>query len=303
MDIRQLQYFIEIVKSDFNLSLASKRLYISQPALSQFIRVFEETQNIYLFERYKGRLQRLTPTGEQFYINAQRTLSQYNEMMDLLKEDAIQLKGKIIIGIPPLILSLIFSDLMAQLIIEHPDIEFEIVEKGAYELSKMFILGELDYAILVNPTNISPSIIDEHPLQQDEITAFFNKDHPLAIKEKLDWTDLNNNILTIFKPNFIVHHMIMHKLVEKNVKPKRYIFSLSWDFLLLLVNSSNFITILPSPVHNFYKNSNIIEKSFHDPISWQVMLCRQKKGRHSHINQFVYHYIINYFANKNSRKI
>lgn len=298
MDIRQLQYFVEIVKSDFNLSLAAKRLYISQPALSQFIKSFEESENIYLFERYKGRLQGLTPTGEEFYANVKSILEQYDKMMVSLRDDSVRLKGKVIIGIPPLILGLVFSDVMAQLIIEHPDIEIEIVEKGAYELSKLFILGELDYAVLLNPTKINPAIVDEHTLQVDEVTAFFNRHHPLAKKKKLHWSDLNNEILAIFKPGFIIHHMLMKKFLEEDIKPKRYTMSSSWDFLLLLANSSNFITILPSPVHNFYKNKQIIEKPFHDPLSWNIVLCRPKKERYNQVNQFVLDYIIDYFAQK-----
>ncbi len=42
MDIKQLKYFVEIVKSGFNLSIASKTLHISQPALSQIIKILKK---------------------------------------------------------------------------------------------------------------------------------------------------------------------------------------------------------------------------------------------------------------------
>lgn len=42
MDITQLKYFVCIVESDYNLSAASKKLHISQPALTQYIRKFED---------------------------------------------------------------------------------------------------------------------------------------------------------------------------------------------------------------------------------------------------------------------
>ncbi len=45
MDIRQLKiYFIEIVNCNFNLSTASDKLCISQPALSMGINKFEKNE-------------------------------------------------------------------------------------------------------------------------------------------------------------------------------------------------------------------------------------------------------------------
>lgn len=295
MDIRQFRYFIEVVKNEFNLSLAAKKLYISQPALSQFIRTFEETENVELFERHKGRLQKLTPEGEIFYENAKKMLQQYNSMLSSIRDGALQLRGKVRIGIPPLILSVVFADVIAQLIIQNPDIEFEIIEKGAYELSKMFMVDELDFAILLDPSNINPDIIDEHLLRQDELSAFMNLNHPLAKKSCLQWQDLNEQLMAILDPSFIIHHKLQKKFDEYAVIPKKATMSASWDFLMLVAQNSELITILPSPVHNVYLNKNIIEKRFEDPILWKVLLCRPKKVRYNRVHHFVFDYIIEYF--------
>ncbi|HAU5238216.1 TPA: LysR substrate-binding domain-containing protein [Clostridioides difficile] len=300
MDIKQLKYFVEIVKSGFNLSIASKTLHISQPALSQIIKNFEESEDVYLFERYKGRLNGLTPAGERFYVNAEHIINEYKNMMEDLREDSVQFKGKIRIGIPPLILGIVFSDVVAQLVANNPDIEFDIVERGAYDLSRMIILQELDYAVLLHPHKIDKSVVTEHVLQEDELTAFLNINHPLAKKDKIDWNDLNEQLLAIFNPTFMIHHKLMQKFTDENVKLKRYIMSGSWDFLLLSTTNSDFITILPSPVHDFFENSKIIEKPFNYPITWKVVLCRPKKERYSHVDQHVFKFIIDFFSKKNS---
>ncbi|XKM14487.1 LysR family transcriptional regulator [Orbaceae bacterium ac157xtp] len=297
MDIRHLEYFVEVIKSNFNLSIAAKKLYISQPALSQLIKSFEQQENIELFERYKGRLKGLTPAGEIFYENTKKILHQYHTMLTEIREDSGRLKGKIRIGIPPLILGVVFADVIAQLIINHPDIEVEIVEKGAYELSKMFMVDELDFAILLDPTNINPDIIDEHLIHQDELSAFMNQNHELAQKETLNWQDLNNKLMAILDPTFIIQHKLQKKFNEYGVKPQKTTMSASWDFLMLIVKNSSFITVLPSPVHDFYFDKNIIEKRFKSPISWNVLLCRPKREHYNRVNQFVFDYILNYFKN------
>lgn len=295
MDIRQFRYFIEVVKCQFNLSLAAKKLYISQPALSQFIKAFEQSEQIQLFERYKGRLQQLTPAGEIFYENAKKMLIQYNGMLDDIRDGKTQLRGRVRIGIPPLILGVVFADVIAQLIINHPDIEFVIIEKGAYELSHLFMMDELDFAILLDPTHISDALIEKCVLQQDELSAFMNKNHPLAQKDKIDWRDLNHKQLAILDPSFIIHHQLQKKFDECGVVPKKSTMSASWDFLMLVAQNSELITVLPSPVHNVHVNSNIIEKHFTDPISWTVLLCRAKKERYNRVEHFVFDFINAYF--------
>ena len=77
MDIKQLKNFVVIVESDFNLSETSKKIHISQPALSQMFLHFEREENIELFKRSNGRLQSLTPAGENFYYTAIELLKQY----------------------------------------------------------------------------------------------------------------------------------------------------------------------------------------------------------------------------------
>ncbi|WP_392562420.1 LysR family transcriptional regulator [Orbus sturtevantii] len=295
MDLRHLHYFVEVVNANFNLSLAAKKLYISQPALSQLIKSFEDSENIELFERSKGRLQGLTSAGEIFYDNAKKILLQYDTMLTDIREGATKLKGKVRIGIPPLILGIVFADLVAQLIIQHPDIEFEIVEKGAYELSKMFMVDELDFAILLDPTNINGDIIDEHLLQQDELSAFMNNQHPLAAKHRLDWPDLHNQLMAILDPSFIIQHKLQKQFNAYDIRPKIAAMSSSWDFLMLVAKNSDFITVLPSPVRHFYLDKNMVEKRFNDPISWKVLLCRPKKARYNHINSYVFTYILDYF--------
>jgi len=153
MDINQLKHFIEIVESDFNISETSKKIHISQPGLSKMILNFEREENIKLFERANGRLQNLTPAGENLYYSAVELLKQYDEMMEVLRADSVKMKGKIKIGIPPLVNTMLFTHILPKLIIENPSIQFEIIEVGAFQLQKLLILQEIDMAVLLRPAN------------------------------------------------------------------------------------------------------------------------------------------------------
>lgn len=67
MDIVQMGYLINIVECRCNLSLESKKIHISQSALSQFITHFETSEGIQLFHRKNGRLAGMTEAGRMVY--------------------------------------------------------------------------------------------------------------------------------------------------------------------------------------------------------------------------------------------
>ncbi|MEC0179784.1 LysR family transcriptional regulator, partial [Paenibacillus favisporus] len=50
MELRQLEYFIQVCKSG-SLTKAKEELGVTQPTLSQQIRVLEDEYNIQLFDR------------------------------------------------------------------------------------------------------------------------------------------------------------------------------------------------------------------------------------------------------------
>ena len=122
MDIKDLTYFIEIVKNNFNLTTTAKKLFISQPNLSQKIKQLEETENVLLFLREKGRLVGLTEIGKNFYANDTLVLNSYDNLINDLKIDSNSKRGKVKIGIPPLILGISLSEIIVKIITENPEI-------------------------------------------------------------------------------------------------------------------------------------------------------------------------------------
>ena len=292
MDIKHLQYFIEIVNSKFNISQASRKLMVSQPALSQIIKNFEVRENIQLFERYGGRLLGLTPSGKILYKNALILAGNYSNMLEELRKANIVLKGKIRIGIPPLILGTIFSHIIPAMILDYPDIEFEITEAGAFELRSALLAKSLDLAVLLESEHDS-HIINQYPLLQSELTAFMSADNPLTSRKKLHWANLNNQPMVILDNTFIVHHQLIEKFAAQKVNPKITIMSANWDFLLMSTRKTDFITILPSATANIFLMDGVAEVPFHDPIIWKAAICQIKKERYSQVEKHVLQTIIN----------
>lgn len=296
MDIKHLKYLRTIIENEFNISAASKILHLSQPALSQMITQLEQTENVTLFERSKGRLKRLTPAGEVLYENAKEVLEKYDHMLDALQEETNQLKGSIKIGIPPVVISVVFPELLPKMITENPDIKFELIESGAAELKNKFLLQETPITVLLNPTGLDKKIVEEVTISKDHLSVYMDKENPLASKEVIEWEDLHKQPMAIFDSNYMIHHQLMNQFQSLGIKPQIHLQSASWDLLLNATRNSNLVTVLPSPVTNHFQLNGIKEVPFMHSPEWGVVLCRRRQKHYSHIEDFVFNYIKNYFC-------
>lgn len=80
MTLTQISYLITIAETG-SLSQAAKRLYVSQPSLTNAVRELEEELGIELFYR-SGRGVTLTNDGAEFLLYARQIYSQYEAVME-----------------------------------------------------------------------------------------------------------------------------------------------------------------------------------------------------------------------------
>lgn len=295
MDILQLYYFINIVECNFNLSLAAKKIHISQPALSQFISNFESEKEILLFYRKNGRLNGLTPAGERIYEYALKITEQHEEMQEVVRLESLKQKGTIRIGLPSLILRVYFSQYFPSLSLNNPDVHIEIIENGSNELRKMLIADEIDMAILIEPTSLDTKKYEQHVIEIDQMVAFMAIDHPLVHCDKLQWKDLKNYPIGTFNKNFMTHQLVADKLRELNIENQIHFTSSSWDYLIEATRNEEIITILPRPVETFFDSKVFTNKKFEDFIPFNFRLCRPVKDKYNSVEDFVFDNIIEHF--------
>jgi len=72
MELRHLRYFV-MTAEEGNVSRASQRLFVSQPAVSRQIKDLEEELGMSLFKREPNGLS-LTPAGETALVHAREVL-------------------------------------------------------------------------------------------------------------------------------------------------------------------------------------------------------------------------------------
>lgn len=299
MNISQMEYLVEIVQSNFNITAASQKLYVSQSAISQFIINFENQNEIDLFVRKNGRITNLTSAGMKIYQSSQRVLERYYDLENTLKDASSQQKGTIKIGIHPTVLRLFFTNFIPRFLSENKEAYINVVEGGTLELREKLIDHAVQAAILVHPTELNPSEFEEHQLMRTEVAAFMSPDHPLATKRILKWEDLKEHQFVTYNEKDKVYHLLEEKLEEHGGMSNLLFTSESWDYMIESVLDNNHIAILPTIYFTRFMKQidyiGVVEKRFEDPISYIPVLARPVKKVYGSVESFVFNSILENF--------
>lgn len=145
MEIKQLQYFAEIVREG-NFTYAARKLHIGQPALSKHVQALERELGVVLLLRNSGGA-RPTDAGRRLDEMARFLLAYVDEIGDEVRKAASDLAGTITLGISPSLVPALAEQVTARLGADHPELKVEIVEALPMFLCEWLDLGRLDVGI------------------------------------------------------------------------------------------------------------------------------------------------------------
>ena len=149
MDIRQLRYFVAIVELG-SFTAASRRLNISQSALSLQIRQLEEQFGVVLLERHSRGVS-MTPAGAIFLDQARLIQENFNRIDDLLRPFRQSGTVQISVGVTPTTGLLIAPDLIDAARTRSEFLQVSLRLGFSDQMLESMKVGDLDMAFCYNP--------------------------------------------------------------------------------------------------------------------------------------------------------
>jgi len=144
MTLRTLEIFIRVAESG-KMSLAAKKLYVSQSSVSQAITEIEKEFNVLLFERVRKKLI-LTPTGQQLLEYAKQAVSYQNSIIEWLRQSS---ENKYIrVGATVTVGSSVLSEIMKRLNEAYPVLDSHVFIGNTHEIEARILNGELDIGLV-----------------------------------------------------------------------------------------------------------------------------------------------------------
>ena len=145
-----LRIFITAAELE-SLTEAAKKLYISQPAVSQAIRKLEEELNVKLFIRNKRNRLTLTDVGKEILVFAYKMADLENRLYQTAYEENHLMGGVVRVATVPLGASLILSRVLPIFKKQFPGVMVELLEGTPLEVKNMVLNYQVDLGISTSP--------------------------------------------------------------------------------------------------------------------------------------------------------
>lgn len=209
--LKQLKTFVAVAEYK-KMSEAARKLYISQPTVSQIISDLEVEYQARLFERFPKEL-KITSAGLLLLNNAREIIAIYEHLEQSMKN--INSLRSLRIGATLTIGNTLMATLVDNLTRQYPDIDVTVFVDNTKIIEHRMIHNELDIA-LVEGIITRQEILTE-PVIEDSLCLICGKKHPFAAKSSISIEELRNqNFImrekgsgtrAIFENIMLTHHI------------------------------------------------------------------------------------------------
>lgn len=241
VEVSHLRYVVAAADhSSFRRAAAA--LNITQPTLSKRVRELEDRLGVLLFARSTAGAE-LTPIGEEFVVSARRILAELETMEIRAKAGSHGDAGRLEIGFYTSLSTGALRDVLLTFANQHPDVEINIIEGARASLIPLLDRGAIDIVFVLG----QPIYTDyaHMSLWSDRIMVAFPKDHPLAAREFVYWTDLKNErfIMSRRDSGPEIQDLLINKLTSPGDRPLIKPVNANREDILSIVDGNRGITL------------------------------------------------------------
>lgn len=291
MDLKQFEYVLTI-NEERSFSRAAKKLFISQPSLSQYINRLENQLNITIFDRSTSPLN-LTYEGE-LYIETAKNILNILENLQKKFDDISELKkGRLNIGLTPSKANDPLPAILPVFKEKYPGIELIITEATSADLEDMLVRGQVDVCMMNLP--IKDKNIEYEPIITESIFLAAPPDYNTGSIEqgvkypKIDLKSLEGQEFILLHPGQRLRQIADFIFAKAGIKPKILLETASIETALRLSASGMGFCFVPESAVRF---SDMVNPPKYYSIgetglSWTLVIAyKQNSYRTKAVNAF-----------------
>lgn len=267
MDSRDLEYVLAIARTG-SFSQAAQLLFISQPALSQYIRRLEKNLNVTLFYRNRSRVE-LSPAGAYYIRQGEAILKTMQELEQTMRHWQQQEKKQLSIGVSQFYGKWFLTPYLQNIRQQLPGWKIRIVDGESRNLEIQMLQGKLDFAIF--PAPVTHKDITFLPLGDEEILFAFSEENQEAMsllpqaltKEGINLAFYQHFPFVLPKEGLKMHKAALKICRQLDFQPQSVYSSENLDTVYSLVNHNYGVGFLPDVIAQNYNPQTNHVRFFH----------------------------------------
>ena len=245
MNEKHMQYVLTVLKEG-SFTNAAKKLYVSQPSLSQIIKTAESNLGAPIFNRSTDPIT-LTPAG-QLYVEAARQVTTIStNLVKQVEELSNEEFGKIRLGISVQRGMELLPELYPRFKKRFPHVEIELHEQGSATMEKSVLEGEVGIALLTTFPKHADLYYDL--IQEEELVLIVNRDCALAKRIRpgtpIDILEAKDETFVSSRPGHSVRSIQDALFITRDMKPKIDLETISIEIGKHVVASSPVVMSCP----------------------------------------------------------
>jgi LysR family hydrogen peroxide-inducible transcriptional activator len=277
MTLTQLEYIVALDNYKSFLA-ASEKTFVTQPTLSMQVKKLEEDLGVVLFDRTR---QPIIPTevGKQVIEQARMVLHEANKIKELVKEQNLEFKGKLKVGIIPTLAPYLLPLFLKKFFKKYPDVTLVVEEIITDRILEQIQNHELDCGILVTPLPLHN--IHATPLFYEPFVGYTSKSSHISKKTVITMEDIDLHEMWILNEGHCMRSQVENICfgnIPSNQKNNFEYQSGSIETLIKLVDSNGGFTVLPElSIQDFSSRQANMVRYFKNPEpSREVSLVTSK---------------------------
>lgn len=245
MNEKHMQYVLTVLKEG-SFTNAAKKLYVSQPSLSQIIKTAESNLGAPIFNRSTDPIT-LTPAG-QLYVEAARQVTTIStNLVKQVEELSNEEFGKIRLGISVQRGMELLPELYPRFKKRFPHVEIELHEQGSATMEKSVLEGEVGIALLTTFPKHADLYYDL--IQEEQLVLIVNRDCALAKRIRpgtpIDILEAKDETFVSSRPGHSVRSIQDALFITRDMKPKIDLETISIEIGKHVVASSPVVMACP----------------------------------------------------------
>lgn len=244
LKLRDLEVLMAVIETG-TMGKASKRLGISQPAVSKAIVELEDTLGVRLLDRNRRGVE-ATPYGLALQRQGAAVFGELRQAVQHIDFIADPTKGEIRFGsTDPLAIS-VMSPIIDGLSRQHPKMTFHVVSGGTDELYTAVAERRVEFAVCRMIGRL-PDELAAEVLFHDAFAIMASVENPLTRKGKLDWVDLADEPWTFYSLGSFFGAVIAEAFRVNGLEPPRVtVQAESFIVQRAMLVTGRFLTVQPS---------------------------------------------------------
>ena len=274
-NLNDLQAFRAVAELN-SFRKAAEALHVSQPAFSRRIEKLEEALGVRLLDRTTRRVS-LTSVGRDFDRKVQQLLDDLDHTLLGIRGVAATRLGEVTIACVPSTVYYFLSQVISRYHERYPNIRVKVFDASANEVLSAVARGEADFGL--NFVGGQEADIEFKPLLEERFVAACRRDHPLAKKRRVSWSELAQyDYISVSKASG--NRLLLDQALSGlSGRPQSIYETQHVTTMLGLVEAGLGVAAVPSIAMPDADHPLLVSVPLHDPVITRKIGLIRRKGR------------------------